>query len=337
MNYDSSLAKESHITKTTQTIEAVIPNVSSKPRILNVDQMLEEAGGFGNWSLVVFLYGSISSLGLTIYFASLPFLELVPRLECKQGSQWIECTKQDICHNGELADESLWRVDYTDQFSFRNWMTELQLYCYSDFWIGLFGSLCILGVALNGVILKQADHFGRRKMLIFTCIAQTMSCLVLFYTTSIYVIYVVLFSEGLLFSKNYLVYIYCVEVICSKHQVFYGAIVLAMEATIPKVLNVAYLYFCNPETRDLCNFCIYGAVTALIALCFSLVIPESPRYLYEKKMWKELREAISFIASFNKVEMDEAYLIDEQEKDNSDSQRLLLATHEKSNIQDQAL
>jgi len=41
-------------------------------------------------------------------------------------------------------------------------MTDLELYCYSDFLIGLFGSLYFVGFALNGVILKQADRFGRK-------------------------------------------------------------------------------------------------------------------------------------------------------------------------------
>ncbi|CAI2383724.1 unnamed protein product [Moneuplotes crassus] len=296
-------------------------------RVLDVDQMLDEAGGLErwNWAFVGLgvLWAGVASQGFTMYGYNSPLLELVPKLECKQDDQWVECRKQDICINNQMIDSELWRPDFTDKFSFRNWMTEFQLYCYPDFWIGLLGSVFLIGIILNGIVLKQADYFGRKSMLIYTSIGHIILSMAMFYSTNIYANYVILFFGGMLYSKNYLAYIYCVEITPEKHRIFFGCILLTLEAILPRTSAVLYLYFADPEGRDLNKFHILATVFSLLSLALCMLIPESPKYLYEKKRWKELREVISSIANFNNVKMDETYLIKEEEKGKSDTQRLL--------------
>ena len=62
---------------------------------------------------------------------------------------------------GRLISEKYWKVDYTDKRSLHNWMTEHKLYCEPKFYIGLFGSMFFIGVALQGLVLKFSDYYGR--------------------------------------------------------------------------------------------------------------------------------------------------------------------------------
>lgn len=52
------------------------------------------------------------------------------------------------------------------------------------------------------------------------------------------------------------------------------------------------------------------------------MIPESPKYLYERRFFHELRKNIDLFARINKVKMDENYLIDiEEEEENKNNNR----------------
>ena len=66
-----------------------------------------------------------------------------------------------MCVDGNLISEDNWKVDYSVRRSLHNWMTELNLYCVPRFYIGLFGSMYFLGVALQGLVLNFSDRYGR--------------------------------------------------------------------------------------------------------------------------------------------------------------------------------
>ena len=51
------------------------------------------------------------------------------------------------------------------------------------------------------------------------------------------------------------------------------------------------------------NITIFGIVFSVIAIILWLFIPESPRYLYEKKKYEELRGTLMTIARVNKIHL----------------------------------
>ena len=55
---------------------------------------------------------------------------------------------------------------------------------------------------------------------------------------------------------------------------------------------------------------ILGLALSVTFLCISYFMPESPRYLYERKLFDELRENINGIAKVNGVKMPENYVFD---------------------------
>lgn len=108
-------------------------NVSStdttERRILSIDQMLHEAGGFGSWHLYSFilsvLNGSVSSM--LIY--TMAFLEKMPSMICTNASgAEFHCTTSDICKDG-IRDYSIpLRLDYDDENTIDNWIGQMDLF-----------------------------------------------------------------------------------------------------------------------------------------------------------------------------------------------------------------
>ena len=86
-----------------------------------------------------------------------------------------------------------WKVDYTDDSSFHNWMSDQNLYCESHFMIGLFGSCLFAGFALLGLFLRLGNIYGRKKVLIFGIILQTILASVLLFSNNYKFYYVILF------------------------------------------------------------------------------------------------------------------------------------------------
>ena len=55
-----------------------------------------------------------------------------------------------------------WKVDYQDKYSFHNLITDLDMYCKSDFLVGLLGSSFVVGLGFMGFLLKLGDVYGRK-------------------------------------------------------------------------------------------------------------------------------------------------------------------------------
>lgn len=81
-------------------------------------------------------------------------------------------------------------------------MTDLELFCHSDFMIGLLGSVIFVGFALSGLLLKQADRFGRKKTTLSGNILAVFVSFTLYFVRNLYVKYVALFFLGLSLYKN---------------------------------------------------------------------------------------------------------------------------------------
>ena len=93
-------------------------------------------------------------------------------------------------------------VDYNDEFSFHNWMTDQSLYCYSSFEIGLLGSLFFLGFAISGILLKFSDIIGRKMVMQVGTLLQAVCCYLFYFTDNIYIIYGTLLLLGITWGKN---------------------------------------------------------------------------------------------------------------------------------------
>ena len=142
-----------------------------------------------------------------------------------------------------------WRVDYTDRYSYHNWMTDQQLYCKSDFMIGLLGTLFFTGLGLMGLIMKLADKYGRKRMITVGCLFQLTMVYALMFSNDYRIYYGLLFFGGLSFSKDMLLYMYMQEVTVEKYQVFVGSYKMTMHNTICHIHISLYFYFGGKDWR----------------------------------------------------------------------------------------
>ena len=190
-------------------------------------------------------------------------------------------------------------------------MTEQNLYCKSSFVIGLFGSLVFLGVALSGIIIKQGDRFGRKAILIYGSLGHAIVWFILFFSQNYIVYLVFMFFVGLLCAKDVMIYIYATEWVPLKNRMLTGAFFLVLETWLPLVISSPYFYSGGKNWKIPI---IPALIFPIISFIVSFFIPESPKYLYAKKDWNNLRKVIKTISKINGVDMNHDYEIEEEVK-----------------------
>mmetsp|Transcript_20357 Transcript_20357/g.18026 ORF Transcript_20357/g.18026 Transcript_20357/m.18026 type:complete len:83 (+) Transcript_20357:663-911(+) len=67
--------------------------------------------------------------------------------------------------------------------------------------------------------------------------------------------------------------------------------------------------------KDIQQILVLSIVFAALGTILSFFIPESPRYLYERKFYKDLRKNLSFIAKINGTTMEENYLFETESRE----------------------
>ena len=92
-----------------------------------------------------------------------------------------------------------------------------------------------------------------------------------------------------------------------RSQILVGAFTLAIDPIIPNLLSSIYFYSGGKNWKIPL---MPAMIFPLISFMISFFIPESPRYLYAKKNWKELRKVIKTIARINGTKMNHDYAIE---------------------------
>ena len=93
----------------------------------DINQLIEQAGGFGKYQILLNIFGCIAYQGISFVIYNLAFLELVPKLEClyEGKTDYQSCETKDFCKNSNVVK---YRPVFSDEESFHNWMTEQDLY-----------------------------------------------------------------------------------------------------------------------------------------------------------------------------------------------------------------
>ncbi|CAI2363843.1 unnamed protein product [Moneuplotes crassus] len=291
---------------------------------LTIDECLQKAGGFGRLRWAMLVYAILAKQGTSYFIFALAFLELMPAFECRNSinDPFVPCgdlsslrSSSKICKDHSLIDRDLWRIDYTDSKSFHNWMTELELFCYSDFMIGLLGSVVFVGFALSGILLKQADNFGRKWTALSGILASCAIAFVLFFARNLYVIYVFLFLAGLFIYRNVAVYILVLEMVPEKYRIYASSCILSAEAmlTVPPIT----IFFLSGG-KNMYHILAVGVGLSVISSISAFFVPESPKFLYGKKRFSALRSNLAYIARFNGTSMENYIIEGEVDFESSD-------------------
>jgi len=268
------------------------------------------SGGFGRMQWLILIFAVIAYQGINIFVYNMAFLELMPKLMCRDNleGEFHTCIEtRDICQGNSLIDRGLWMIDFTDDQSFHNWMTDLELFWESDFAIGMIGASFFIGSTLYGFILTFNNVIGRKKFIIIGMVCQIVCVYGLFYASSLNVIYIFLFLSGLWVAKNICIYIYVMEWIPTNYQLIVGAVLNAWDV-VTVVLPVSiYFYFGGANWS---NIFFPVLIIPVFGFLLSFSISESPRFLIAKWRFDEAREVIQMYATVNGIKIDHEYLIE---------------------------
>lgn len=100
-------------------------------------------------------------------------------------------------------------------------------------------------------------------------------------------------------GKVNIAYVYLLELVPTKMQTYVGTALLLADGSTMIFLSLYFRYI----SKNWLWFQIFAQSITAVAFLVTLLAPESPKYLYSYKKYKEARKAIGVIAKFNRVNM----------------------------------
>ncbi|CAI2367215.1 unnamed protein product [Moneuplotes crassus] len=270
-----------------------------------LDNMIEKTGGFGRLQIAILVCMLIANIPTAFYSYGLPVLEQFPDYVCTTDSGMdYRCKRNQICINGMPKESMIWGINWDSSRSINNWVDEMDLMCATKFQIGLFGSIYFLGFAFSGVFLKFSDHFGRRKIIQVGCLFSCFIVTYLYSFSGLYARYTMLFCLGALSFRLLALYILISELCPVQYRIYVSAGYALIDHYIGVLLPAIYFRFIGKDYKVIFSCAVFAAPLSFI---LSMFLPESPRYLYEKRKIDQLRKEFEKIAEFNRVRIPSKY------------------------------
>lgn len=88
--------------------------------------------------------------------------------------------------------------------------------------------------------------------------------------------------------------------------------IISAESLLASIPVTLFLWFGG---QDMQHILIVGLVFSVLSVVLTLFVPESPKYLYERGKYDELRENLAYIARFNGKSMGEYEILTMEQED----------------------
>ena len=105
-----------------------------------------------------------------------------------------------------------------------------------------------------------------------------------------------MFLGGASFCKDLLIYVYLIEIVPDRYRVYVASYKTSL-LTIVSHFQLSFYFMYGGKDWKIGY--APSAVALFISIFLTLLIPESPKYLYAKKDWSQLHQALSSIARVN--------------------------------------
>ena len=164
-----------------------------------IDNLLEDAGGFGKLQLLIVLTWMLSDNGVFVIILALSILTKVPtEYFCTRTGNFddlFSCTPADFCNDTSTISSYEPNMDLTD--SYENWIGRYGLECASGAKIGIIGSAFFVGWVISLLIVPRvSDTHGRQKLLLFGNISSLVAFTIMLISTSYEVLIGCMFTLG---------------------------------------------------------------------------------------------------------------------------------------------
>jgi MFS family permease len=182
------------------------------------------------------------------------------------------------------------------------------------------------------IVPRLGDLYGRKIPYAVSMGASLVVHLGLILSHNIYLTMALFFLLGLTCpGKSNIAYVYLLELVPTKMQTSVGTVLLLADGSTMIFLSLYFRFI----SRDWLPFQIFALSFAALGFLVTLLAPESPKYLYSYKKYKESRKALEIISKFNRVKMEvkEKYIFDTEYKEMKQSRTTIpiLPSNWKSN------
>jgi MFS family permease len=259
---------------------------------LTFDAAMDRAGGLGLFQILAITAFSVCYVSNGYIFYALTYLELWPDYKCGSSIDPKSCDRDLMCKNPN--DPALISVDESSTRTLINWVDRLHLICEPSWKIGLIGSMYLLGWAIGCLVIPRlGDLYGRK----IPCAASIGPSLLvhmgLILSQNIYLTMVLFWLLGLTCpGKSNIAYVYLLELVPTKMQTYVGTALLFADGSTMIFLSLYFRFI----SKNWLWFQIFALSLTTLAFLVTLIAPESPKYLFSYKKYKEARKALEKIA-----------------------------------------
>jgi len=180
-------------------------------------------------------------------------------------------------------------------------MTDLNLICEEPYKIGLIGSISFISFSLGSLFTsKLADTYGRRRVVIGATLVTPLGLLILLLAPmNLMVINVLMFVIGFTYNaRSTGAYLFNTEFIESEKRINIGICLWTFSGAMQGLSAFWFWYTKDQEAY----FKLIIVLLFVAILIIYLFVPESPLYLYEKHMFKEMGKSLLTIGSMNRID-----------------------------------
>jgi len=214
----------------------------------------------------------------------------------------------------ELSDEVFLEIDFDAVETIKNLFVQYDLSCASGFDKTMPATAYFVGATIGALFIPPlSDIYGRRKVFLYACVVSIFMFalqLVLPYNgtdqnmLSFYLIGTTMFINGIVSaSRKSIGFMYIVELAPSKFRATLGTLWNTSELSMTNIYITTYFWFINKNwigTAYIAEFLV--TISFLFTWAF---IPESPKWLYVKERYSDLRAVLIYMARTNGKKVDD--------------------------------
>ena len=215
----------------------------------------------------------------------------------------------------ELTDKALVLEIADDDSSLNNLYLQYDLMCASGFDKTLPASAYFFGATLGALFIPPlSDVYGRRKTFLCCCFVSIFMFLIQLvvpydntqkYIGCYYAIGASMFINGIASaSRKSIGFCYIVELAPNKFRATLGTAWNTSELSLTNIYITTYFWFISKNWKGTAYIGEF-----LVSISFIMIwafIPESPKWLYVKKRYSDLRAVMIYMARTNGVKLDES-------------------------------
>ena len=196
--------------------------------------------------------------------------------------------------------------------------------CESKSRIGFLGACFFIGAIIASSIIPVgyiSDVYGRKWVFIGSMISEILSCYLMLIATSLDQLYIAMVLMGCGHPGRFIVAVNYADEFLSKRQ---KEFLLPLNQLVQGTTIIFTAFYYQVLSRNVV-YIQWGNLIFIISMTFytAIYLPESPKYLYAKGMFDELRDCLEVVARTNGIKTfkkEKIVFVSEQGQPNEEEQ-----------------